>query len=78
MGSRILTDRKAKSQCGIEFKNYGSHIGIKRNIIINRWIYSYALYDCSLCDWDDQIWNRLIYEEVRRELVMILYMIDFQ
>ena len=26
MGSRILTDRMKKIQCGIEFKNYGSHI----------------------------------------------------
>jgi O-phospho-L-seryl-tRNASec:L-selenocysteinyl-tRNA synthase len=26
MGSRILTEKDAKAQCGIEFKNYGSHI----------------------------------------------------
>lgn len=25
MGSRILTDKKGKKVCGIEFKNYGSH-----------------------------------------------------
>lgn len=33
MGSRILTDKKIKKQCDIEFKNYGSHIGL--NCLLN-------------------------------------------
>lgn len=27
MGSRIITNKKIKKICGIEFKNYGSHCG---------------------------------------------------
>jgi len=32
MGSRIITDSMAKSQCGLEFSNYGSHINNYPNL----------------------------------------------